>query len=941
MLVLPRHSVVRREIYFILLHSVWDLIFSQIHYTVPEESERGTFVGRIAQDLGLETEELVLRMFRITSKEGNAHFKVNLQNGILFVNRRIDREELCAQKPACQLHLEVMIDKPVTIYRLEVDIEDVNDNSPVFPANEFNLFILESRLPGSRFSLEGALDSDVGINSVQKYVLSPNEYFLLNAQTSNVRSKYVELVLKKQLDREHIPVHFLTLTAFDGGKPPLTGTVQLVITVQDVNDNSPKFDQPDYKIRVFENAVNGTLVLKLNATDLDEGTNGDILYSFSNLVPSHIRSHFNIDSNSGEVRLQKELDFEDTASYEIRVDATDKGHYALAGHCNILVEVLDVNDNPPELTVNSLSLLIPEDSPLGTVIGIFSVSDKDSDVNGKVRCYVAQTSIPFKMKSTFKDYYSLVLDGPIDRERNSEYEIIIIARDEGSPSLSTTVNIPVEITDVNDNAPTFPQPFYSLSVKENSLPGSLIFSVSALDPDLNENAFITYSLVQNISQGTHISSYISVNPQSGSIYSLQSFDHEEVNLIQFKIEAKDSGSPSLSSIAIFYLFVLDENDNAPVILSPFSGADASVIELAPQSAKGEHVVFKIRAMDADSGYNAWLSYQIKEPMNAPFKVGLNTGEIRTTRLFQELYINKQKLVILVKDHGEPPLSATTTLMFSLLESNQDAKLNDAGKDNTNYLTDINIYLIIAIGSISSIFLIFIILYIVLKCHRESQSMVDPGKPTLVCSSTVGSWSYSLQRCYNLRLSGVNSKNDLIIFSPNVPHSSENEANVSGMENQLGKPKHPNPDWRYSASLRAGMQSAVHMEESGVLRGGPGGPEQQWPTVSSATLEPEAGEVSPPVGAGVNSNSWTFKYGPGNPKQPVPPIPPDFPDSFIIPGSPAIISIRQDQQANQGNKGNFITFGKKEETKKRKKKKKGNKNQEKKEKGNSTTDNSDP
>nr|XP_033783342.1 protocadherin alpha-5-like isoform X2 [Geotrypetes seraphini] len=924
----------RRQVYLILLLSAWDLVFCQVHYSVPEESQRGTFVGRIAQDLGLETGELVLRTFRITSKDGNDYFKVNLQTGILLVNRRIDREELCAQKPACQLHLEVLIDKPVTIYRLEVEIEDINDNSPVFPTNEFNLFILESRLPESRFTLGGAFDADVGINSVQTYELSPNEYFILDVQPNNDESKYAELVLMKQLDREHIPVHYLTLTAFDGGKPRLTGTVQLLITVEDVNDNSPKFDQPVYKISLFENAVDGTLVLKVNATDLDEGTNSDILYSFSNLVPSHVRSYFSIDSNSGEIRLKKELDYEDTTSYEIRVDAVDQGHYAVAGHCKIIIEVLDVNDNPPELTVNSLSLLVPEDSPLGTVIGLFSISDKDSDANGKVNCYVAQ-SIPFKMKSTFKDYYSLVLDGPIDRERNSEYEIVIVARDEGSPSLSTTANIPVEITDVNDNAPAFSQPFHSLFVKENNLPGSLICTVSALDPDLNENGFITYSLVQNMNQVIYVSSYISVNPKSGNIYALQSFDHEEINLIQFEVEAKDSGSPALSSSVTLNLFVLDENDNAPTILSPLLGADAQIIRLAPQSAKGEHLVFKIRAMDADSGYNAWLSYQIKEPTNAPFKIGLSSGEIRTTSLYEELFVNEQKLVVLVSDHGEPSMSATATLTFSLLESNQYTKLSDAGEENKNYLTDINMYLIISIGSISSIFLIVMILYTVLKCHRESRDMVDPGKPTPACSSTVGSWTYSLQRCYNLRLSGVNSKNDLIIFSPNVPHSTENE------ENQLGKPKQPNPDWRYSASMRAGMQSAVHLDESGVLRGGPGGPEQQWPTVSSATLEPEAGEVSPPVGAGVNSNSWTFKYGPGNPKQPVPPIPPDFPDNFIIPGSPAIISIRQDQQASQGSKGNFITFGKKEETKKRKKKKKqGSKNQEKKEKGNSATDNSD-
>uniref|UniRef100_A0A8C4YEY1 Cadherin domain-containing protein n=1 Tax=Gopherus evgoodei TaxID=1825980 RepID=A0A8C4YEY1_9SAUR len=682
---LRRDSLVTRQLLrLVLLHTAWEVGSAQVRYSVPEESKHGTFVGRLAQDLGLEMAELVSRMFRMVSSGRRDYFEVNLQSGVLFVNSRLDREELCGQSPLCAIDLEVIVDKPLRIFHVEVEIQDINDNAPVFPVNEKYLSIAESRLPDSRFPLEGASDADIGTSSLLTYKLSPSEHFTLNVKSNDANKKSLLLVLKKPLDREETPVYRLLLTATDGGKPELTGTVQLVITVLDVNDNAPVFNQSVYKTRLFENAANGTLVIKLNATDLDEGSNKDVSYICSSFVPPTGGDMFSVDPNTGEVRVKNRLDFEEINVYDIQVEAKDKGNPPLSGHCNIELEVLDVNDNAPELAVTSLSLPVPEDAPPGTVVALISVSDRDSGDNGKVTCSIPP-NLPFRLVSTFKNYHSLVLAEAVDRERVSEYKIVVTARDEGAPSLSASSSILVAISDVNDNAPAFPRPVYTVFVRENNPPGAHLLTVSASDPDLRENAFVSYSVVERSVGEQPLSSYISVHSESGHIYALQPLDYEELQVLQFQ------------------------------------------------------------------------------------------------------------------------------------------------------------------------------------------------------------------------------------------------------------PKQPNPDWRYSASLRAGIQSAVHMEDAGVLRGGPGGPEQLWPTVSSATPEPEAGEVSPPVGAGVNSNSWTFKYGPGNPKQAGPG---ELPDKFIIPGSPAIISIRQEPPNSQTDKSDFITFGKKEETKKKKKKKKGNKTQEKKEKGNSTTDNSD-
>ncbi|XP_045346998.1 protocadherin alpha-5 isoform X11 [Leopardus geoffroyi] len=926
----------RRLLLLLLLLTALKAGSGHVHYSIPEEVKHGTFVGRIAQDLGLELVELVPRLFRVSSKGYRDLLEVNLQNGILFVNSRIDREELCGRNAECSIHLEVIVDRPLQVFHVEVEVKDINDNPPRFLRQEQRLFILESRIVDSRFPLEGASDMDVGANAELKYKLNPNEYFDLDVKTNEEETNILELVLKKALDREETQEHLLLLTAVDGGKPELTGTVQLLISVLDANDNAPKFDKSVYNIRILENAPNGTLVIKLNASDADDGINKEIVYLFSNLVLDNVRSKFTIDSNSGEITVKGELDYEDCNLYEINIDAVDRSSFPLTGHCKVIVKLMDENDNTPEMVITSISLPVQEDASLGTVIALISLSDRDSGPNGQVTC-ILSPHVPFKLVSTFKNYYSLVLDSALDRESVENYALVVTARDGGSPSLSATASVSVEVADVNDNAPTFAQAEYTVFVKENNPPGCHIFTVSARDADAQENALVSYSLVERRVGERALSSYVSVHAESGKVYALQPLDHEELELLQFQVSARDAGVPPLGSNVTLQVFVLDENDNAPALLPlpGAGGAGGAVSELVWRSVGAGHVVAKVRAVDADSGYNAWLSYELQPAAGgarSPFRVALYTGEISTTRSLDEADSPRQRLLVLVRDHGEPALTATATVLLSLVESGQAPKASSrvlagaAGAETA--LVDVNVYLIIAICAVSSLLVLTLLLYVALRCSAPpSEGACGPGKPTLVCSSAVGSWSYSQQRRQRVCSGEGPPKTDLMAFSPSLPQG-PGSADI---------PRQPNPDWRYSASLRAGMHSSVHLEEAGILRAGPGGPDQQWPTVSSATPEPEAGEVSPPVGAGVNSNSWTFKYGPGNPKQSGPG---ELPDKFIIPGSPAIISIRQEPTNSQIDKSDFITFGKKEETKKKKKKKKGNKTQEKKEKGNSTTDNSD-
>ncbi|XP_070374196.1 protocadherin alpha-10 isoform X4 [Equus asinus] len=893
----PIHRFVKQEKSVMLVYRpsgprAWCLLLSllliatgqvgsgQVRYSVPEEAKHGTFVGRIAQDLGLELAELVPRLFRVASKGRGDLLEVNLQNGILFVNSRIDREELCGRSLECSIHLEVIVDRPLQVFHVEVEVKDINDNPPVFSVSEQKLSIPESRLLDSRFPLEGASDADVGENAMLTYRLSPNEFFILDIINKKDKGKYPVLVLRKLLDREENTQLQLLLTATDGGKPELIGSVTLLILVLDANDNAPVFDRSVYEVKMYENSANQTLVICLNASDADEGLNKEMLYSFSSLVPLSLRRKFLMNERTGEIRVNDAIDFEDSNTYEIQVDVTDKGNPPMAGHCTVLVEILDENDNSPEVVVTSVALPVREDAQVGTVIALISVSDRDSGANGQVTCSLTP-HVPFKLVSTFKNYYSLVLDSALDRESVANYEAVVTARDGGSPSLSATASVSVEVADVNDNEPAFSQPEYTVFVKENNPPGSHIFTVSAWDADAQENARVSYSLVERRVGERALSSYVSVHAESGKVYALQPLDHEELELLQFQVSARDAGVPPLGSNVTLQVFVLDENDNAPALLPPGAGGGAGAVsELVSRSVGAGHVVAKVRAVDADSGYNAWLSFELQSAAGggrSPFRVGLYTGEISTTRALDEADAPRQRLLVLVKDHGEPALTATATVLLSLVESGQAPKASSrASKGVTGAetaLVDVNVYLIIAICAVSSLLVLTLLLYVALRCSAPpTEGACGPGKPTLVCSGAVESWSYSQQRRQKVCSGEGPPKADLMAFSPSLPPCSVLDAEVE--EQSIGgdpsrKPRQPNPDWRYSASLRAGMHSSVHLEEAGILRAGPGGPDQQWPTVSSATPEPEAGEVSPPVGAGVNSNSWTFKYGPGNPKQPGP------------------------------------------------------------------------
>ncbi|XP_031159341.1 protocadherin beta-16-like [Sander lucioperca] len=695
------------------------LVHGDLSYSIPEEMKRDSVIGNLAKDLGLDLRTLSSRKARVDFEGTRKRYcDINLSTGELVTSERMDRESLCGKKPSCVVKVDLVLENPLELHRLSLHIQDVNDNSPKFNDNLIEMEIRESAEKGNRFSIEEAHDADIGQNAVQRYSLQKNDNFILA-----VDSNKVELVLDNKLDREKQNEIHLLLTALDGGSPQRSGTVVIHVTVLDANDNAPVFSQAVYKASLPENSPPDTKVINVSATDADEGVNGDVTYQFGH-VSDDGANVFSIDPKTGDIRVTGMIDFEERSSFEIRVKAKDG--LGLTSYAKVIIDVTDMNDNAPVIYLKSLTNPIPENVSPGTEVGIINVQDRDSENNGQVRCSIQQ-NVPFKLVPSIKNYYSLVTTGQLDRELVSDYNITITATDEGSPPLSSPKTVQLSVADINDNPPVFEEQSYSAYVTENNKPGSTLCSVTARDPDWRQNGTVIYSLLPGEVNGAPVSSYLSVNGDTGVIHAVRSFDYEQFRSFKVHVMARDNGSPPLSSNVTVSVFISDVNDNSPQILYPAPEGNSFMTELVPKAAHGGSLVSKVIAVDADSGQNAWLSYHIvKSTDPGLFTIGLHSGEIRTQRDISESDSMKQNLIVAVKDNGQPSLSATCS-MYLLISDNlaEVPELKDISYDEKN--SKLTSYLIIALVSVSTIFLTFIIIILGVRfCRRRKPRLLFDG-----------------------------------------------------------------------------------------------------------------------------------------------------------------------------------------------------------------------
>ncbi|XP_056238757.1 protocadherin-19 isoform X2 [Seriola aureovittata] len=683
-----------------------------LKYGINEEMKPGSVIGNVTKDALKQGFQIAPQppYLRVISNSEPRWVELS-PAGILTTQMKIDRDVVCRQNPKCVISLEVMSNS-MEICVIKVEIEDLNDNAPRFPTSHIDIEISENASPGTRFPLEGASDPDSGIFGVQSYSITPNELFGLEIKTRGDGSKIAELVVQKSLDRETQSHYTYEISAEDGGDPPKIGAVQLNIKVIDSNDNNPVFDEPVYTVNVMENSPINTLVIDLNATDPDEGTNGEVVYSFNSYVTEKTRDAFKIDPRTGIITVNGVLDYETTQIYEIDVQAKDLGPNSIPAHCKVTVNVMDTNDNPPVISLLSLNtemVEVSENAQRGYVIALVRVSDKDSGANGKVQCRL-QGNVPFRLQD-YESFSTILVDGRLDREQKDTYNLTIQAEDSGIPPLRATKSLVVKVTDENDNPPHFLKPHYQEMVMENNLPGSCLLAVSAEDPDLGMNGTVSYSIVPGEIKHMDVNTYVSINP-SGRIYSMRSFDHEYTRTFDFKVLARDNGNPSLSSNATVRIVVLDVNDNTPVMTNPPLVNGTAEVSI-PRNAGGGYMVTQVKADDYDEGENGRLTYTISEGDRAFFEIDQVNGEVRSTRMFGENAKSTYEITVVARDHGKPSLSASAYIVVYLSP--------DLNAQEPIGPVNLSLIFIIALGSIAAILFVTMI-FVAVKCKRDNKEI---------------------------------------------------------------------------------------------------------------------------------------------------------------------------------------------------------------------------
>ncbi|XP_015241915.1 PREDICTED: protocadherin-8-like [Cyprinodon variegatus] len=725
-------------------------------YFTYEEDAPGTEIGNLSQDLKIDPVDDPDTSFRFMQESNNSVIHMRENDGLLSVAQVIDREQLCPRSPRCFITFDIVAHsrEKFQLIHVEIEVKDINDYSPYFPLNETRLEIVENVPLESRFPLQIALDEDVGENYIQSYNISPSSHFVVEVREFEDGVKFAELVLVSELDREVEDSYTIQVTASDGGSPSKSGSMTVHIQVLDFNDNSPTFEHSSLKVELNEDSPLGHRVLKVHAFDPDQGINGEVVYAFPDELSPEAAQTFHIDPYSGDVTLKAQVDFEKRKSYELSIRASDRGENSAPSTCTVMIEVVDVNDNAPEISIKPMTsssdrvAYITEAAAAESFVALISTSDRDSGSNGYVRVSLLGHE-HFRLQQAYGDTFMIVTTATLDREKIQEYNLTVVAEDLGSPPFKTVREYTISVTDENDNPPLFSKSVYEVSVIENNIPGSYITTVVARDPDMGKNAKVSYKLLDSeIPGGSPVSTYVSVDSLSGSLYSLRSFDYETLQQIEVVIQAEDRGSPSLSSTSTIRIRVVDQNDNYPFFTLPLLLNNSADITL-PYNAPPGYLALQVVAEDADEGVNGELFYQILQDDSNLFTMNKNTGEIALKQRLTAEIGDVLEIKITASDNGRAPLSCSATIRFVVSDTEPPKDkvviVLRSSEEKGSSLDSSVIIIIVLSGGCA--FLIIAIVAVTLTCKlsrgarrnrgrkREARQGLFNGRPHSMLSAT--------------------------------------------------------------------------------------------------------------------------------------------------------------------------------------------------------------
>lgn len=711
----------RAELCIVLVLFVHSAQSTTTRYFTYEEDAPGTEIGNLSQDLKIDPADDQDTSFRFMQENNSSLVHMREADGLLSVGEVIDREQLCPRSPRCFITFDIVAfsKEKFQLIHVEIEVKDINDHAPLFARNATSVEIVENVPLGSRFPLQVAIDQDVGANYIRSYNISPSGHFAIEVRDREDGVKFAELVLVKELDREVEDSYTLEVTASDGGAPAKSGSMTVHIKVLDFNDNSPTFEHSSLKVELDEDSPVGHRVVKVHAFDPDEGTNGDVIYAFDG-VSSEAARIFHVDPHSGDVTLKALVDFEKRRSYELSIRASDLGASPVPSSCKVVIDVVDVNDNAPEIGIKPMTsssdgvAYITEAAAAESFVALISTSDRDSGSNGYVRVSLLGHE-HFTLQQAYGDTFMVTTTAALDRERIPEYNLTVVAEDLGSPPFKTVRQYSIRVTDENDNPPLFSKSLYEVSVMENNIPGSYVTTVVARDPDMGKNAKVSYTLLDSdVPGGSPVSTYVSVDSASGSLYTLRSFDYETLQQIELVIRAEDQGSPSLSSTSMIRIRVVDQNDNYPYFTFPVLVNDSADVPL-PFNAPASYLALRVSAEDSDEGVNGELSFLLVQGDQKLFAVNKDTGEIALKQWLTAEIGDVFEVTVAVRDNGRSPLSSSASIRFVVTDaepSEDQAVVVLRSSDEDGFDFDGSLIVIIMLGGGCALLLIAIVAVVV-------------------------------------------------------------------------------------------------------------------------------------------------------------------------------------------------------------------------------------